>query len=106
MHHLSPADELAEIRAEMARLKAREAALRATILKLPPPALIGRWNRIEIENRCQSVFDQNLLPDSLRHDPRFRVARQFHILRCLSLTPKIMPRAGWPMQRESRSMAH
>ncbi len=36
MHHLSAIDELAEIRAEIARLKHREAALRKQIIASPP----------------------------------------------------------------------
>ncbi len=106
MHHLSPADELAEIRAEIARLRAKETALRAAILKLPPAALIGRWNRVEIECRCQTIFDPSLLPDDLRHDPQFRTERQFRVLRCLPLAPKVLQRAGWPMQRDAGRVAH
>jgi hypothetical protein len=105
MHQLNPADELAETRSELARLKAREAVLRATILKLPPTALIGRWNRIEIETKLQLVFEQSLLPESLRHDPCFRTERQFRIVRCLPLIAKLTPRDGWPIQRESRLAA-
>lgn len=38
MRRLNPADELAEIRAEIARLQRREAALEAAILRDPPVA--------------------------------------------------------------------
>ena len=47
-----------------------------------------------------------LLPEDLRHDPQFRAERQFRVLRCLPLAPKILQRAGWPMQRDAGRVAH
>ena len=44
----SRADELADVRAEIARLKIREKALRDGIIKRPQADIIGRWTRAEL----------------------------------------------------------
>jgi hypothetical protein len=104
MHRLSLADELAEIRIEIARLKAREAALRQDILKRPGADLIGRWNRVEIEERYCSVFDASLLPDPIRADPQFHRERHLQIVRSLPLHLRPASRPGWPIQREAAAL--
>lgn len=104
MHALSYADELTEIRGEIARLKAREAVLRDLILKAPDIGTKGRWNRVELVQSCQRRFVPALLPEVIRQDPAFHVDRVVTILRCLPLHPPNSPRPGWPIQREVRAM--
>ena len=83
MHRLSPADELAAIRAEIARLKRREAELRQAILHDPDCATTGRWHRIEVTVSRARVFDAQLLPAAIRGDPRYRRERVTTYVRCL-----------------------
>lgn len=83
MHALSLADDLADIRAEIARLKAREAALRAAILGRRGQVPDGRWARVEIVERRSRVFDKALLPEDIRTDPRFFRERVTSYVRCL-----------------------
>lgn len=96
MHSLSPADELADLRADIARLKLLEAALRARILAAPDQNAIGRWHRIEVLETKARVFDAKLLPDAISDDPRFYRDRVTQIVRCLPVEAK---RPGWPIQR-------
>lgn len=100
MHRLSPADELAEVRAEIARLKLREAQLRDRLMKSPLATLIGRFHRVEITHRTNSVFDPALLPDAIRNDPAYWHSRPQTIVRTMPLAPKVAPpRPGWPIRR-------
>ncbi len=100
MHRLSPADELAEIRAEIARLKLREAQLRDRLVKSPLATLLGRFHRVEIDHVQTSVFDLALLPDAIRNDPAYWRDRPQTIVRTLPLAPKSPPpRPGWPIRR-------
>ena len=75
MHRLSPADELAEIRAEIARLKAREAMLRTIFLRQPDAQRQGRWARVEVVETCQKRFNPALLPED---GPERRFAQGRH----------------------------
>jgi len=100
MHRLSPADELAEIRAEIARLKLREAQLRDRLMKSPLATLIGRFHRVEITHSHSSVFDPALLPDHIRNDPAYWRDRAQTVVRTMPLAPKTAPpRPGWPIRR-------
>lgn len=99
MHSLSPADELADLRADIARLKLLEAALRAKILASPDTTAIGRWHRIEVVETKARVFDSKLLPAAIRDDPRFYRDRVTQVVRCLAVEAQ---RPGWPIQRTSR----
>lgn len=100
MHRTSLADELAEIRSDIARLRLREAQLRDMILKAPEAALTGRWSRVEVVESRHSVFDSRLLPMALRDDPLYRAERVVTQLRCLPL-PARGPRPGWPIRRDA-----
>ena len=95
MHSLSPADELADLRADIARLKLLESALRARILASPDTQAIGRWHRIEVLETKARVFDAKLLPANIRDDPRFYRDRVTQVVRCLPVEAK---RPGWPIQ--------
>ena len=101
MHRLSPADELAEIRAEIARLKLREAQLRDRLVKSPLASLIGRFHRVEIAQMQARIFDPALLPDSIHDDPAYWRIRTQTVVRTLPLAPKSAPpRPGWPIRRD------
>jgi hypothetical protein len=103
MHSLSPADELADLRADIAHLKLLEAALRAKILAAPDSHAIGRWHRIEVVKTKARVFDAKLLPAAIRDDPRFYRDRVTQVVRCLAIEVK---RPGWPIQRDGGSDRH
>lgn len=100
MHRPSPADELAEIRRDIARLKARETYLRAAFLKDPDHATVGRWHRVEVELCHQSRFDSRLLPETILSDPAYRRETLVQVVRCLPLQAAPAPRPGWPIRRE------
>lgn len=104
MLNLAPADELAEIRAEIARLKLREAALRAQFLADPTGKTKGRWHRVEVEERGESRFNPALLPAEIVQDPRYREQRQVQTVRCLPLPLTVALRPGWPIRRDRRSL--
>lgn len=76
MPSLTPADELASVRAELARLKARERALCDALVAAPACARSGRWARAEISTRSIRLFDHRLLPVEIRDDPLFWRERQ------------------------------
>ncbi|MFZ9198900.1 MAG: hypothetical protein ACO22Z_06100 [Paracoccaceae bacterium] len=100
MHALSPADELAEIRAEIARLKTREAALRAQFLRQPGVKAQGRWARVEVFETRQTRFNPALLPDEIRRDPRYHEERLVQSVRCLPAALTVTLRPGWPIRRD------
>ena len=101
MHKLHPADELADIRAEIARLKAREAALRQLLLQRPDLAAQGRWTRVELITQRQNRLVATLLPPAILTDPQYRRERSVQILRCLPLSATASAsRPGWPIRRE------
>lgn len=98
MHHLSAVDELAEIRAEIARLKQREADLRDQILAAPPAALTGRWHRVEVTDHLVRSFDPALLPPAIRDNPAYWRERVQTRVSTLAIQTR-SPRPGWPIKR-------
>lgn len=105
LHKPHPADELAEIRSEIARLKRREGELRHLLLQRPDLAQQGRWTRVEITSLQQSRFLPTLLPAAILHDPQYRRARTVQILRCLPPpSAPLAPRPGWPIRREGAAL--
>ena len=104
MHSLSPADELAEIRAEMLRLKAREAALRAQFLRDPEHGSLGRWSRVEVVESHSRRFNPALLPPAIFNDPRYREEKVVMTIKVVPLHFTASPRPGWPIQREGRPL--
>lgn len=103
---LSPADELAEIRLEMLRLRKREAVLRRQILHDPEAHTLGRWHRIEVEQHQTMVFDISLLPDKIRNDHRYLRVKQVFSLHCLPLALARPLRPGWPIRRDFSTALH
>lgn len=97
---LPPADELAEVRAEIARLRLREAQLKDRLLHAPPAALTGRWNRVDITERLTRQFDADLLPATIRDNPAYWRDRLHHVVQTVPIPPKSAPpRPGWPIRR-------
>lgn len=86
--HLKPlADELADIRAEIARLKRREAELRAAYLTQPELPRAGRRHRVELVTQHARIFDPRLLPAELRSDPAFQRDKITRVLRTVAIEP-------------------
>ncbi|WP_417807415.1 hypothetical protein [Thioclava sp.] len=77
----APADELALVRAEIARLKRREAVLREAYLTRADMPKIGRWSKVEIRTERHAVFDPRLLPASIRNDPAYQRDKVMRVLR-------------------------
>ena len=100
MTRLALADELTEIRAEIARLKLREAHLRRLALTAPDQALTGRWNRVEVAVRTTRVFDPALLPDDIRKNPNYSREKAVTAVICRELPIRTNLRPGWPIRRE------
>lgn len=100
MHPIAAADELAEIRAEIARLKTREAALRDSLLAAPPETLTGRWHRVEVTEQRVRQFDATLLPATIRDDPSYWRERVQMTVRTLPVQARL-PRPGWPIRRNA-----
>jgi predicted metal-dependent hydrolase len=101
----SPTDELAEIRAEIARLRHREATLRQTILDDPDRNGIGRWHRIEVEEHRDMVLDITRLPEHILQDRSLWREKLVRTLRCLPAV-NFASRPGWPMQRANAKHLH
>lgn len=74
---LHPADELADLRRQIARLKKREADLRDAFLTCADlGALEGSTHRVVIKTTRAKVFDKSLLPTVIQSDPRFFTTRE------------------------------
>jgi hypothetical protein len=103
MHKMSPVDELAEIRADIARLKLREAALRQVVLS--GDAATGRWYRAEVMESRARVFDARLLPPQIRDNPAYWRERLTKMVKCLPVQARA-ERPGWPIRRGEMQGAH
>jgi hypothetical protein len=87
----------------MARLKQREAALRALVLQQEPA--VGRWHRIEVTEQRARVFDSRLLPPQIRDNPAFWRERITKVVKCLPIPARaIGDRPGWPIRRDWPAM--
>ena len=104
MHPIAAADELAEIRAEIARLQSREAELRATLLAAPPDMLSGRWYRVEVTEQRVRQFDAALLPREIRENPAFWRETLRTVVRTQPGQAR-GPRPGWPIRRSGQGAA-
>lgn len=102
MRLMKAADELAEVRAEIDRLRQKEGQLSAALLHASAADRQGRWTRVEVSRVLHEVFDPALLPDEVRQDPRYRRAATEEVIACLPLpaAPR-QPRPGWPIRREA-----
>lgn len=95
-----PADELAEIRAEIARLRLREGQLRHLMLQGPPDLRSGRWFQVEMRETVSRKLDPARLPDALRHDPAIYCESRRTVLHCRAnlLSSALMPGPWRPAQ--------
>ncbi len=75
----SLADELADVRADLLRLRLREAQLRAALIAAPAAQRCGRWNEVEVTTRKRLVFNPYLLPAEVRQNPMYW--EMWHIIR-------------------------
>lgn len=100
-----PADELHEIRAEIAKLQAREAALVQAFLRDPVAGAMGRYAKAEIIEARELIFDAALLPDDLRLNPAFHREITRAAVQTQPLPTALSPRPGWPMRRETQAQA-
>ncbi|ADE84978.1 hypothetical protein [Rhodobacter capsulatus] len=82
-----PADELAEIRAEIARLRAREGALREILLRDAAMPKIGRFHTVDLVTSRQRIFDPRLLPEEIRLDPAYTREKVTRVLRATRKGP-------------------
>ncbi|WP_323036647.1 hypothetical protein [Pararhodobacter sp.] len=85
MHPMSPADELAMIRAQLNGLRTREQELRQDLIAAPVEGRDGRWSRADVVTRTVRVFDHRLLPQNLRDDPCYWRERAVVEVRCLPI---------------------
>ncbi len=100
MHRLTPADELADVRAEIARLRLREAQLKERLAQAPLATRNGRWNRVEVEEVTTRHFDPARLPPSIRDNPDYWSERVHLSVRAIPIPAKAAPpRPGWPIRR-------
>jgi hypothetical protein len=95
------ADELADTRAEIARLRRREADLRAALIAAPADQRSGRWNAAEVALRKRLVFNVYLLPPEIRQDPRYWEDRATHVVTVKPVQQQLKPRPGWPIRRDT-----
>lgn len=105
MPHHRIVDELADVRADIARLRLRERQLRAALLHATEANLQGRWHRAEVTRECRLILDPALLPAEVRNDPRYLRLATTEAVHCMPL-PKSAARSrpGWPIQREAASV--
>ncbi|KFE34164.1 hypothetical protein [Thioclava atlantica] len=94
LHRRAPADELAHIRSEIARLRRREAELREAYLTQPDMPRLGRWSRVEIVTQSRQVLEPRLLPEAIRSDPAFH---RMKVTRVLHTLPHSAPAPRHPM---------
>ena len=100
-----PADELHEIRSEIAKLQAREKTLVQAFLRDPVAGTMGRFVKVEVIEAQKTVFDPTLLPDNLRQNPNFYREITQQNVQTLPLPSALSPRPGWPQVAASHSPA-
>jgi hypothetical protein len=100
-----PADELHEIRCEIAKLQAREKTLVQAFLRDPVAGTLGRFVKVEVTESRQLIFDAALLPDDLRLNPAYYREVAQPCVQTLPLPTALCPRPGWPMRREVQAQA-
>ena len=67
---MDPVDELARLRAEIKRLEAREATLRAEMLR-PGARLRSNMHEVVIKDQVRKTFQKDLLPPDILNAPRY-----------------------------------
>ncbi|WP_223634189.1 hypothetical protein [Rhodobacter sp. TJ_12] len=77
----SPAQELAQIRAEIARLRAREADLSEIVQRDTALPKVAAMHKADLVTRRERVFDPRLLPADIRLDPAYSREKVTRVLR-------------------------
>ncbi len=90
-HLYHPADELAEVRAKIRKLKAREAALKAHLARLPQEARTGDRFRATFQRRHIRRLIADSLPENIRDNPD-----HYRITTCSFCT--VTPKRNAPVQ--------
>jgi hypothetical protein len=89
--NMPPADELELVRAEIKRLKAREAALREEVLGGATEA--GQDWRVEVVEQRRRTLDRGALPREITDDPRFWKERVSRVVKTVSAHARTTPAA-------------
>lgn len=81
--NMAPADELELVRAELKRLRAREAELRAQVLE--EGAEPGQDWRVEVVEQRRRTLDRSALPTEIADDPRYWKQSVSRVVRTVSV---------------------
>lgn len=90
--NMPPADELELVRAEIKRLKAREAALRDEVLGGAAEA--GQDWRVEVVEQRRRTLDRAALPPEIAGDPRYWKERVSRVVKTVSMRARTAPGDG------------
>ncbi len=88
--NMPPADELELVRAEIKRLKAREAELRAAMLE-DGGAEPGEDWRVEVVEQRRRTLDRAALPPEIAGDPRYWQERVARVVKTVSIRARTAP---------------
>lgn len=88
--NMAPADELELVRAELKRLRAREAALREQVLEKGGGAPGQDW-RVEVVEQRRRTLDRAALPREIADDPRYWKESVSRVVKTVSVRA---PRTG------------
>ena len=88
--NMPPADELELVRAEIKRLRAREAELRAAVLEEGGAEPGQEW-RVEIVEQRRRTLDRAALPREIGNDPRYWKERVARVVKTVSVRARAVP---------------
>lgn len=88
--NMPPADELELVRAEIKRLRAREAELRAAVLEEGGAEPGQEW-RVEIVEQRRRTLDRAALPREIGNDPRYWKERVARVVKTVSVRARGVP---------------
>ncbi len=88
-----PADELAEVRSEIARLRLREGQIRRLLLRSPQEERQGRWFHADITLTTRRQLDPSKLPPWVLENPVHytEISRTVLHSRAIPLSSLILP---------------
>lgn len=88
--NMPPADELELVRAEIKRLRKREAELRAAMLDEGGTEPGQDW-RVEIVEQRRRTLDRAALPREIGDDPRYWKERVARVVKTVSVRARMAP---------------
>jgi hypothetical protein len=88
--NMPAADELELVRAEIKRLRAREAELRSVLLE-EDGAEPGQDWRVEVVEQRRRTLDRAALPPEISRDPRYWKERVARVVRTVSVRARPAP---------------